>query len=88
MLKPFADTNIIIAITNNQRNCFADGNGNFLEKERKPINKIPAINCLIYAICKGGSSRTPILLTTHVVPQIKLVAMSAKYPLVFDECNK
>ena len=36
------------------------------------------MNCLKYDTCKPGTSSTPILLATHVVPQIRLVAVNAR----------
>ena len=88
VLRPFAETNMISAITSNQANCLGVGRGYFLYS-RKNVTKIaPPINCLIAAICKAGISFTAILLTTQVVPQTMLVMSNAKYPLALEDRSK
>src|SRR6478672_7376224 len=77
VLKPFDNTNVKIESTNSHLNCCQVGN--FSPRIKKKISSSePAINCLIYEICNPGTCCTPILLATHVVPQIILVKVSAK----------
>ena len=77
VLIPFADTNMMIAIMNNHRNCSKEGSGSFLQIIKNETNNVPAISCLMYAICKAGISFTPNLLASQVVPQTTLVISSA-----------
>jgi hypothetical protein len=84
VLRPFADTNMISDIKNNQRNCLAVGRGNFLTNKKNPTKITPPKNWRRYTNCIAGIALTPILHTTQVVPQTILVMESAMYPFALS----
>jgi len=77
VLRLFANMSKNVATSNNDFNCRHFGQGSPLSL-KKVMNITPAISCRMADTCNPGTLATVILLATHVLPQIKLVAQSAR----------
>ena len=82
VLRPLASINMRAAIIVSQPNCLSVGSDFFFIR-KYTVSMVPAINWRIYETDNAGTSRTPILLATHVVPHIIQVSARAKYAWPF-----
>jgi hypothetical protein len=78
---PLPPHNIRVPITNNFDNTIFSGNL-YPRSRKKPISKIPAINCLMPASVMPCMCLTPMRLARYVVPQKILTIANAIYALL------